>query len=444
MLRTIDYLLAYRFQPDRRIDFGAQPMSPAQRPGQENGDLRGRLADILASELYRLNARRVLLPVTAGLDSRGLLGAVLDVLPNDAIHTFTIGEPTHPDVVGGRAAARRAGVAWDAIDPRSFNWDTDHVRDNVRRKGGEWSGHATPVMNPFVVFMHHAVTKLGPTSAGETALVSGFFGGPIAGRTVRPRDLIARPTRAYSVQRFLQGSRRQSHEHRIETGPHEQELHRYLIGWLKSLHSNLNKLGQAGTYYDLLNWHFRARRLLLTAVSGATASWTAPYMSSAWLQFWFEQQRSARFNQLMYRRELRKAYPTIFVDLDEPEPSKWKSRVMFGRKFMNATGHGLERRVKGRSIERSDNQPADANADAELLMSEQGDPRKNKSLMNHLVACADSFDDRNLYRWSASDDLERTLESPTYGGLVRIMSVAMLEVNLQVGNLHADSRPSFS
>ena len=156
--RSVDYLLTHRLLLDRDADFSAAAAFSDTNVDGTKRDFRALLAHILASELDRLGAKKVLLPVTSGLDSRGLLGAALDVLPADAVQTFTIGEPSSPEIVGGRGAAERAGVAWEPVDPRTVEWNADRIKFIVQRREHS-ADSATPIMTSWVNFMDHAARR---------------------------------------------------------------------------------------------------------------------------------------------------------------------------------------------------------------------------------------------------------------------------------------------
>lgn len=243
---------------------------------------------------------------------------------------------------------------------------------------------------------------------------------------MKPGDVIRREAPERSIERFLLNASRSSYEHRVDGSQAAPYLRQYLSTWLSKLPAP-DHFGSGASNYDLMNWHFRASRLLLPAFSAATNSWTAPYMTTEWMHYWFQQSPAQRFNRRKYRRELLRAYPKIFTDLETHEA---RSKHSIIRK--------AARRVQ-RSLRMHPFTPSPIVTQA--LLSETGDPRTNESLRAHLIACCEAFDARGLYAWLACDDLERLLREPTYGALVRVQSVAMLELNMQAGAILPDGRP---
>lgn len=268
-----------------------------------------------------------------------------------------------------------------------------------------------------------------PSDAGRGGgLVSGVFGGAIAGGTVKPWDVLRRETPSQSIERFIRSARRSSYEHRVDGAEGAPRLRRYLDEWLATLPAP-DLLGRGASSYDLLNWRFRASQLIQPAFSRTTRSWAAPYMTAEWLSYWFGQSPALRFNRLKYRRELRAAYPKIFADLNTQEARARHS-------LLRKAGQRAQRSLGNQSA------PPSPSVTASLL-SELGDTRINKSLRDHLIACCEAFDARGLYDWLACDDLESLFREPAYAAIVRVHNVAMVEVNLRAKTLSSSGVPEF-
>ena len=83
------------------------------------------LESAVSSYIEAYNPKHVIVPLSAGLDSRSLLGAVLRVFPDVICRTY--GEPNNQDRAGATSVCRSLGLHHDIYDPSYYEWKIDKV-----------------------------------------------------------------------------------------------------------------------------------------------------------------------------------------------------------------------------------------------------------------------------------------------------------------------------
>ena len=117
----------------------------------------------------------VAIPLTAGNDSRGLLGAALELFPPHRIHCFTFGPENFEDVIGARAACRSVGVDHFVLDPDTI--ELEHARHPAR--------DGTKAEPRFGLALIDGLVGIGGLAAAipeGLPILSGFLGDAVSGR----------------------------------------------------------------------------------------------------------------------------------------------------------------------------------------------------------------------------------------------------------------------
>lgn len=83
---------------------------------KEGGELFNQVVDAL----YQKEKKQVILPLTAGLDSRMILGGLLNSLPASEIITYTYGVPGSPDFEISKNIAKKFGIKHYAFDTTKY------------------------------------------------------------------------------------------------------------------------------------------------------------------------------------------------------------------------------------------------------------------------------------------------------------------------------------
>jgi hypothetical protein len=141
------------------------------------------LKSAISAELRstRADALHVVL-LSGGLDSRAILGELLERLPSSQIVTATYGMPGTWDLQIAKTLARKLHlhhVAFNLLDER---WDLDRLADVAER-----------LDSPVSVYQSHVRRKINDYFGNDCVYWSGFLGGHIAGQDLplsRPKDRI--------------------------------------------------------------------------------------------------------------------------------------------------------------------------------------------------------------------------------------------------------------
>ncbi|MGB3342518.1 MAG: hypothetical protein WBA61_01265 [Aequorivita sp.] len=83
---------------------------------EEGGELFNQVVDAL----YQKERKQVILPLTAGLDSRMILGGLLNSLPASEIITYTYGVPGSPDFEISKKISKKFGIKHYAFDTTKY------------------------------------------------------------------------------------------------------------------------------------------------------------------------------------------------------------------------------------------------------------------------------------------------------------------------------------
>ena len=268
---------------DASLDVGSRFVSSIlSEPKRKNGFTR-ELEIILGQSLEEHDPDRIVLPLTAGLDSRGLLGALLKVAPKDKIQCVTLGEPNNPDVLGAERIAANLNLSHQRIDPNDVHWSVDRAIDRAE------------AMAPHGIFCEAQSLPYDKIGEFGDFIITGFLGGTISGAHLRPRA-IESPVEWFLTEQAC----------RPGAGPTP-----YLIDRLSSF-LDANRIDMPGAIpFDVLDLGLRQAlrvRWVTQMVPSATIINPYSYLVREFLEIPFE----GRAGQAFYRTTLREAYPDIF------------------------------------------------------------------------------------------------------------------------------------
>jgi hypothetical protein len=322
----------------------------------------------------------VVIPLSGGNDSRGVLGATLGILPAGSITCVTLGQADGLEWQIASEACRRTGVRHERIDPDEFVWDLDEMVELAKRAGR--MGDGLPLIDSFFVFVQFA-KRIGQ----GLPVLSGYLGDAISGKHLGSESGNANPVEA--ARRFiffnvfaLNGVKRAGLVEWFTAFVEDNEWRR----------SNFRSF----TQFDLLDFGFRQAHRIRAAITGPYANCFRPYEDPRWVRFWLQQPFGERLNQAFYRRFLRSEFPDVFSEGNQPGN---EGRVLIGR----ALG--------------------------------RGDPRVNKTIIPTLRRAAESFDRRKLAPIPFLPTVERLTDQPTDIGYMRARCVLSAEAHVRAGHL---------
>ncbi len=341
-----------------------------------NSDPADLLVEILEESLR--GSRAVVVPLSGGLDSRGVLGAAMRLLPPKAITCLTIAQPDDLEWHVASAICRQIGLDHERIDPNDFVWELDELVEIAKEYGP--SG-GLPTID--ILFIY---TQLARRMGSRSLVLSGYFGDAISGKHLHATCGTDEPER--SARRFINNNTAARNGYRIE------RLRRMLVRFIES---NECWLGQfcSLTGYDLLDFGFRQAQRVRLSVTGPYPNCIRPYEDPRWVRFWLRRSLADRLNQRLYWQALLSGFPDVFGVAKED----------------SGTGP-----MPGMSVSR-------------------GDPRINISLRETLCRAAESFDSRKLLPIKFLPNAIRYATSASRAASLRARIVLSAEVHLRAGLL---------
>ncbi len=410
---TLVDFLHYGFSPDYRLAsaYAQKVVGEAARVDSTSSDPAALLCRIIEEQTCDRGQREVYLPLTAGLDSRGLLGACLRIFPASSIRCLTIGLPESQDVQGAASICRRLGVSHQCVDPSAFVWDLDDLSEtakSVYRRTG-----TTPPIDGLKIF-----DELSKNFDSGVPVLSGYFGGTMSGE-VLPLDAAARTTREGSVNAVVAMNRTYvlGSEGR---GGLQRLLHRFL-----EEHAGLQEALPGLSNFDLLHIAWRQRLRIRSVTTAAFSTCVMPYEDCRWMKYWLTRPVSARLGQHEFKKVLKGSFPEVFRDLPGIGIMGDASRALeaFSKRTRRFVPWRVRQAMKGRGRRRDE------------MVLDRGDPRTNSSLAKTLAKTTEAFDARGLVPEVSFHAMYRgLLERPDWEAWSRLRWVMSAEVHDRAGN----------
>jgi hypothetical protein len=334
------------------------------------------LTEILAE--LTAGASDVAIPLSAGKDSRALLGAALQSFSPQRIHCFTFGPERSEDVLGARLASGRTGVAHEVIDPDRAQWDLEELTAAMAQRIKANLG--LPPIDGLAIF-----GSLAAAIPGDMPVLSGFLGIAANGKHLGGGALDNDPDAV--LARFLR-------QNRAVLSDQPEAMFRSFL----AAHETLRREWPGLTSFDLVDFGFRQRFRIRASVTGAFKKPVRPYEHPRWIGHWFGQPVAARIGQERYNAELAAAFPRVFG----AAPLGWKIRRWLGSK--GAGG-------------------------AEDWIADRGDVRRNASMAAALEEACRSFDARGFgIGESARDAFETLFRAPSKSAFRTVRWFATAEI----------------
>ncbi|KAA1399208.1 hypothetical protein [Aeromicrobium ginsengisoli] len=349
----------------------------------------------------------IVIPLTAGLDSRALLGAALMVLPPDAIGCITFGTARFPDAAAAVATCERLGVRHQRVDPDFITWDLPTITKAGVATWERW--HSLGPIDALAIFGAMA------DAIGDRLVLSGYLGGVSSGSHL-PRSENRRNGAATSAA-FLD----KEHAKNLALTPMRgRERLTAMLDEFIDLHKDLVDCFAGLTLYDLVHLGFRQNGIVRSVASGAYRASLSPFEDPRWVRHWMSKSLGERLGGQTYKQLLRDAFPVVFPD--DPPPVVPRPPTP-------------PRRLRDRFLQRPDLPPAVAPRPAPV--DGRGDVRRNASMAAVLHDTVAAFDDRRIIPDVAvSASLQNLMgDSPTAKDYLRVRTAAAAEMYLRAGVL---------
>ncbi|KQV75187.1 hypothetical protein ASC61_09330 [Aeromicrobium sp. Root344] len=355
------------------------------------------LCRIVEEEIGKRGVDEVVLPLTAGYDSRGLLGALLSVLPAKSIHCVTFGSKDFHDVTGAAAVCSRLGLEHRRLDPNRMRWDLDRFTDIARAR---WEKHRS--LAPVDGIAVYAA--LADAAEGRVVL-SGYLGDAVSGAHL-PKTDEARTGSGVTAQ-FLRWN-----DPKIATA---QGVERRTALFEKFLADHADLLGQSRslTPFDLLDFGFRQNFRIKSVAVDAFEDCIAPYEDTRWVAHWMARNLPDRLGASSYRS----IYPAAFLEVFADAPAS----------------RSLVQRAAGRVVAKMRPAPPVV----PWVIQARGDARRNASIAAVFEETTRAFDQRRVRpEVSATSAFERlTGDAPTGKDFMTTRWAATAEMYVRAGIL---------
>jgi asparagine synthetase B (glutamine-hydrolysing) len=229
--------------------------------------------------------------LSGGLDSRAILGALLELYGPGEILTATFGSPGEQDFDFAAGVARAAGVRHEVLETFSVDWTTEGLVDSVLAR-------QVPLPHPFG--QRYLSYRLHQRIGVDNTFWDGLAGDQAGGVVTQEAD--GRSTWAEAVQYFLD----------LHLLPHWADYTGPGLRPESVLPAAPFVSDSLLTYRDQLLFAVRQARYTGTRrLRGYTVQ--TPFLSRPWLDFMLSVPLRYRVDRRLYMTILRTAYPRLFA-----------------------------------------------------------------------------------------------------------------------------------
>lgn len=229
-----------------------------------------------------------IIPLSGGLDSRAVLGGLIDAGLKDRIVTITFGTPGTLDYELGRSIAVKLGLSHECIDLTTIEIDQQLLLETAQN-GASWTFLIDAFYNSLIL------KKFGT----EAIYWTGYMGDALTGAHLPPSESVS-----------------------------WQEAKRYFATWNDFLLShNLTPPGFTAedhlpphpfcdqkhmSYDDQLDFYIRQQCYIRRVIIPQRIDCRAPFLAPEWIRFILGIPFEYRVNQYIYKKILLRAYPDLF------------------------------------------------------------------------------------------------------------------------------------
>lgn len=133
--------------------------------------VRDLLSIIISDQLNEKKIKKVKIGVSSGMDSRGILSGLLDVLPRDAIYAYTNGEPGNPDFENARSYTEKVLPNHLFFEQTAGSYSAKKSLNKIQSRvpGTAWqlSGESKTTMPPHIAKLNNFHGFLGDSISGK-------------------------------------------------------------------------------------------------------------------------------------------------------------------------------------------------------------------------------------------------------------------------------------
>ena len=258
-------------------------------PETELIDLGGRLWLNVINKNFELGAKH-LVPISGGLDSRAILGALLEFTEAKNIHTYTFGTPGTLDYDIGNYIAKKAGTNHSAYPLTEYKYSLSEeimVSNNIDHQS--------------ILFHHPPFTSV-MNKYSDFKIWSGFTGGELAGSHVlkNPSE-----NKEEAIINFINKNTFVKSCNLLNNNGSITGLQTYLS-------SEMILKSNSITLDDLFDFNYRQLRYIAPLVLMDGFNYKTPFLDEEWFSFMMGIPNNYRENQYLYNEILINSFPKLF------------------------------------------------------------------------------------------------------------------------------------
>lgn len=268
------------------VDHDKRKMSPDEYGG-------GLLCEVVRDAVVRQSQegwQLNVVPLSGGLDSRAILGALLNCVEARDIVTITFGSPGALDYEIGKRVAKAVGVEHAACDLTSseWRWDTSNLV-NV----------AKPLSSPIWIFDRYVNDVVGRIHQNTGVYWSGFMGDPIAGSHLRsqPSSNWVEAAQYFSKKNQFDTSNVLAQH---DFSPLDRLPQRPLVG------------SDTLSFDEQLDFAVRQGSFIKKVIESPGCRYEYPFLDKRWIESSLRLAPTLRLNQKYYKEKLINAFPSLF------------------------------------------------------------------------------------------------------------------------------------
>lgn len=338
---------------------------------------------------------KVAISLSSGLDSRGILGALLESKEAKDITSITFGDAKHIDRSYLKGITRNTGIHQVFFDFNEYDWKLNELIDFCSKQYKQ-----TGVLDSIQSIQTNSVAY--KQRIGDKKIFHGYLGDSIAKPQYRTTyNVLDRSTKDWSTQAasFLKFNTQ-----KVFDSPKSKELQKNFENFIEDNYVRLNYYPGLSTY-DILNLGFR-QGLRIRPDTSYMDNVLIPFEHKSYIDYWFQLSLEHRRDNSLYKKHLLQSFPKIFPE----QHSLSLQRLMF---FKN--------KVFNKFIGR--------------MPELKGDPLLNTSIFTMYNSLIRSFDNRKLFKHSYQSDLTEWMGKNRNGASNRVKWIASVELHIQAGNL---------
>ncbi|MFP9191275.1 hypothetical protein ACLI4Q_06400 [Natrialbaceae archaeon A-CW1-1] len=254
-------------------------------------------------------------PLSGGLDSRAILGALLDRGLGEQIVTVTFGTPGTYDYDIGNLIGESISVKHKSINLNNVKVEQEVLYKTIQN-GTDWTFL-------FDAFYNSIIRK---EFGKDCVYWSGFMGGELAGShlTKKPVTNFKRAKEIFADKNALPNANIYKHPEfdRVSVLPEKPLIDRDVL-----------------SYLEQLDFSIRQTQYIQPTVITSNFEYQAPFLTEEWIQFILGVPRQYRIGMKLYKQILRRLWPDLFnlpTETNYGLPLTATDHQIFFRKLLRA------------------------------------------------------------------------------------------------------------